>query len=40
VRPQYEAPGTKVEVLIYGTRRTATVGAEPLYDPTNAKLRA
>jgi dimethylglycine dehydrogenase len=40
VRPQYEAPGTKVEVLIYGNRVTATVGAEPLYDPTNAKLRA
>jgi dimethylglycine dehydrogenase len=40
VRPHYEAPGTKVEVLVYGTRRAATVGAEPLYDPTNAKLRA
>jgi hypothetical protein len=27
-------------VLIYGERRMATVGAEPLYDPTNARMRA
>jgi len=40
VRPQYEAPGTKVEVLVYGNRVSATVGAEPLYDPTNARMRA
>ncbi|MEN9821829.1 MAG: hypothetical protein RLZ04_255, partial [Actinomycetota bacterium] len=40
VRPQYETPGTKVEVLIFGNRVTATVGAEPLYDPTNARMRA
>lgn len=40
VRPQYEAPGTKVEVLIFGNRVSATVGAEPLYDPTNARMRA
>ena len=40
VHPKYEAPGTKVEVLVYGERVTATVGAEPLYDPTNARLRS
>jgi dimethylglycine dehydrogenase len=40
VRPQYEAPGTKLTVLVHGERCTATVGAEPLYDPTNARLRA
>ena len=40
VRPRYDAPGTKLEVSIYGTRVAATVGTEPLYDPTNARLRA
>ncbi len=40
VHPKYDTPGTKVEVLVYGERVTATVGAEPLYDPTNARLRA
>jgi dimethylglycine dehydrogenase len=39
VRPQYAAPGTKVDVLVYGTRCAATVGSEPLYDPGNARLR-
>jgi dimethylglycine dehydrogenase len=39
VRPQYAAAGTKVEVLVYGTPVPATVGCEPLYDPTNARLR-
>ena len=40
VRPHYEAPGTKLTVLVHGERCAATVGTEPLYDPTNAKLRA
>jgi hypothetical protein len=29
-----------LDVLVYGVRVAATVGAEPLYDPTNARLRA
>ena len=40
VRPAYEAEGTKVQVLVHGELVSATVGAEPLYDPTNARLRA
>jgi dimethylglycine dehydrogenase len=33
-------PGTQVQVEILGHMRTATVHAEPLYDPKNARLRA
>lgn len=40
VRPGYATAGTKVTIGSYDTTRTATVGAEPLYDPTNARLRA
>jgi dimethylglycine dehydrogenase len=40
VRPEHEAPGTKVVIDIFGERRSATVQAEPLYDPTNERLRA
>jgi len=40
VRPAYEADGTRVQVLVHGELVSATVGAEPLYDPTNARLRA
>ncbi len=40
VRPQYEAAGTKLQIKIYGTLCNATVGAEPLYDPKNERLRA
>jgi len=40
VRPAFEAAGSKLFVDVYGTRVGATVGAEPLYDPTNARLRA
>jgi dimethylglycine dehydrogenase len=40
VRPQFEVPGTQLTVLVHGQRCAATVGAEPLYDPTNARLRA
>ncbi len=40
VEPAYAAPGTEIEVAILGDRRRARVVAEPLYDPTNEKLRA
>ena len=40
VRPEHEAPGTKVVIDIFGERRSATVQAEPLYDPSNERLRA
>ena len=40
VRPQFETAGTKVQVLVHGVLVSATVGTEPLYDPTNARLRA
>ncbi|CAB4853566.1 unannotated protein [freshwater metagenome] len=40
VRPQYEAAGTKLQIEIYGEVCNATVGAEPLYDPKNERLRA
>ena len=40
VRPQFEAEGTKVQIKIYGQMKAATVGREPLYDPTNERLRA
>ena len=40
LRPHFATPGTKVEVEIFGVRRAATVGREPLYDPENARLRA
>jgi len=33
-------PGTRLAVDVLGERRAAIVGAEPLYDPTNARLRA
>jgi dimethylglycine dehydrogenase len=40
VRTSCAQPGTVVEVEVLGQRRRATVGREPLYDPTNARLRA
>jgi dimethylglycine dehydrogenase len=40
VRPQFEAEGTKLQIKIFGEMRAATVGREPLYDPTNERLRA
>ena len=40
VRPQFEAPGTQLEIEIFGTRRSATVGSEPLFDPRNERLRS
>ena len=33
-------PGTKLQVNVLGQIRSATVHAEPLYDPKNEKLRA
>ena len=40
VEPAFAAPGSTFEVAILGQRRQATVQAEPLYDPENARLRA
>jgi dimethylglycine dehydrogenase len=40
VRADLAAPGTRVEIDILGERRAATIAAEPLYDPENARLRA
>jgi len=40
VRSDLASPGTKLEIEIFGERRAATVGREPLYDPGNARLRA
>ena len=34
----YTSAGTKIEVLYFGKRVTATVSKEPLYDPRNYKL--
>jgi len=39
VRTDLAAAGTRLEVAVLGTRCPATVGASPLYDPTNARLR-
>ena len=40
VRSDLAKPGTALEVEILGHRTSARVEAEPLYDPTNARLRA
>jgi len=40
VRADLAQPGTKLEVDVLGRRRVATVRQEPLYDPTNQRLRA
>ncbi|MGI9058724.1 MAG: GcvT family protein [Ktedonobacteraceae bacterium] len=37
---EYAAPGTIVEVQLFGTRYRATVMKEPLYDPKNEKIKA
>jgi len=39
VRTDLAKPGTAVDIEIFGERRAAKVGTEPLYDPTNARLR-
>lgn len=40
VRTACAAPGTRLRVNVLGTMVSATVQAEPLYDPTNQRLRA
>ena len=40
VAPQFEAPGSTFELDLLGERRTATVLAEPAYDPANTAPRA
>jgi dimethylglycine dehydrogenase len=40
VRADLARPGTALCVEILGERRRAVVAAEPLYDPTNLRLRA
>jgi glycine cleavage system aminomethyltransferase T/glycine/D-amino acid oxidase-like deaminating enzyme len=37
---EYAAPGTRVEVQLFGTKYGATVMKEPLYDPKNEKIKA
>ncbi|WP_420431168.1 FAD-dependent oxidoreductase [Candidatus Poriferisocius sp.] len=39
VDPDFEAPGSQFEVGIMNRRRTATVLAEPVWDPSSARLR-
>jgi dimethylglycine dehydrogenase len=40
VKSELATPGTALEVEIFGVPRSATVGAEPLYDPDNRRLRS
>ncbi len=40
VAPEFEAPGSTFELDLLGERRTATVLAEPAYDPKNVALRS
>jgi dimethylglycine dehydrogenase len=39
VRPTYCAPGTRLQIDIFGERVDATVRSEPLYDPDNKAPR-
>ncbi len=39
VEPEYASPGSQFEIEILGSRRRATVLAEPAYDPENRRLR-
>jgi dimethylglycine dehydrogenase len=39
VRTDLAGPGTRLDIEILGERRGAIVGREPLYDPTNARLK-
>ena len=39
VEPDYAAPGKRIDVEILGERRSATVLAEPAFDPGNDALR-
>jgi 4-methylaminobutanoate oxidase (formaldehyde-forming) len=36
---EYSAPGTTVDILWFGERIAATVEREPLYDPTNSRIK-
>ena len=38
--PDSAEPGTKVEILYFGDRLSATVANEPLYDPEGMRMRA
>ena len=40
VRTDLATPGTVLQVEVLGQLRSATVQAEPLYDPKNERLRA
>jgi dimethylglycine dehydrogenase len=40
VRTDLSAPGTELEVEILGERCRALVAREPLFDPSNVRLRA
>ena len=40
VRADLALPGTRLEINVLGQHRAATVQQEPLYDPTNQRLRA
>ena len=40
VHPEHAAPGTSLEIEIFGHRRVATVALEPIFDQQNARLRA
>ncbi len=39
VRSEVAVPGTALEIEIFGTRCSATVQSEPLFDPANTRLR-
>ena len=39
VRPGFATVGARVEIDVFGESRAAVVASEPLYDPTNARLR-
>jgi 4-methylaminobutanoate oxidase (formaldehyde-forming) len=37
---EFASPGQRAEVVVFGVAVGAEVRAEPLYDPTNARVRA
>ncbi|MGH6962392.1 MAG: glycine cleavage T C-terminal barrel domain-containing protein [Dongiaceae bacterium] len=39
VRADLAAPGTALDIEIFGDRRSARVVPEPIYDPANARLK-
>ena len=40
VEPKYAEPGTQFQIMLMGDMRTATVLAEPAWDPKSERLRA